>query len=209
MGRSRCTRSKARWRSRVRGPMAARSARDHSHGGRRRSAGRVGPRRWRHLLRTGFLGTVRTLLAHRCTRGHHRSVALPHQGPSRARDARIDLLPDTGGARRDGAGLGRAPRRAEGGRRRHGQQPADAVAGRHPRRTGGEAVVSETTALGAAYAAGLAVGFWKTLDALRSNWKADRQWEPAWTPISARRLTRDGRRRSTRASGGPASRTLR
>jgi glycerol kinase len=42
-------------------------------------------------------------------------------------------------------------------------------------------VVSETTALGAAYAAGLAVGFWKTLDALRSNWKADRQWEPTWT----------------------------
>ncbi len=42
-------------------------------------------------------------------------------------------------------------------------------------------VVAETTALGAAYAAGLAVGFWKTLDALRSNWKADRQWEPAWS----------------------------
>jgi glycerol kinase len=42
-------------------------------------------------------------------------------------------------------------------------------------------VVSETTALGAAYAAGLAVEFWKSLDALRSNWKADRQWEPAWT----------------------------
>ena len=42
-------------------------------------------------------------------------------------------------------------------------------------------VVSETTALGAAYAAGLAVGFWKTLDSLRSNWKADRQWEPQWS----------------------------
>jgi glycerol kinase len=42
-------------------------------------------------------------------------------------------------------------------------------------------VVSETTALGAAYAAGLAVGFWTSLDALRSNWKADRQWEPTWT----------------------------
>ena len=41
-------------------------------------------------------------------------------------------------------------------------------------------VVSETTALGAAYAAGLAVGFWKTLDSLRANWKADRQWEPQW-----------------------------
>jgi glycerol kinase len=42
-------------------------------------------------------------------------------------------------------------------------------------------VVAETTALGAAYAAGLAVGFWKTLESLRSNWKADRQWEPKWS----------------------------
>jgi glycerol kinase len=42
-------------------------------------------------------------------------------------------------------------------------------------------VVAETTALGAAYAAGLAVGFWKDLDALRKNWKADRQWEPRWS----------------------------
>ena len=35
-------------------------------------------------------------------------------------------------------------------------------------------VVAETTALGAAYAAGLATGFWKDLDDLRENWKADR-----------------------------------
>ena len=42
-------------------------------------------------------------------------------------------------------------------------------------------VVSETTALGAAYAAGLAVGFWTSLESLRSNWKADRQWEPTWS----------------------------
>jgi glycerol kinase len=42
-------------------------------------------------------------------------------------------------------------------------------------------VVAETTALGAAYAAGLAVGFWPDLDALRRQWKADRQWEPAWS----------------------------
>ncbi|HZU15777.1 MAG TPA: glycerol kinase GlpK [Candidatus Dormibacteraeota bacterium] len=40
--------------------------------------------------------------------------------------------------------------------------------------------VSETTALGAAYAAGLAVGFWKSLDELRSNWQVDRTWEPTW-----------------------------
>jgi glycerol kinase len=42
-------------------------------------------------------------------------------------------------------------------------------------------VVAETTALGAAYAAGLATGFWKGLADLRQNWRADRQWEPAWS----------------------------
>jgi len=38
--------------------------------------------------------------------------------------------------------------------------------------------VSETTALGAAYAAGLAVGFWKNLDELRANWAQDKIWTP-------------------------------
>ncbi len=42
-------------------------------------------------------------------------------------------------------------------------------------------VVAETTALGAAYAAGLAVGFWKDLDDLRDNWRMDKRWEPRWT----------------------------
>ena len=41
-------------------------------------------------------------------------------------------------------------------------------------------VVAETTALGAAYAAGLAVGVWKDLESLRSQWKVDREWEPSW-----------------------------
>lgn len=41
-------------------------------------------------------------------------------------------------------------------------------------------VVAETTALGAAYAAGLAVGFWPTPEALRANWSQDRRWEPTW-----------------------------
>ncbi len=40
--------------------------------------------------------------------------------------------------------------------------------------------VNETTALGAAYAAGLAVGFWKSLEALRKNWGVDRTFEPRW-----------------------------
>jgi glycerol kinase len=39
--------------------------------------------------------------------------------------------------------------------------------------------VTETTCLGAAYAAGLAVGFWPDLAALRANWRVDRRWEPA------------------------------
>jgi glycerol kinase len=39
-------------------------------------------------------------------------------------------------------------------------------------------VVAETTALGAAYAAGLATGFWSNLDDLRSNWQEDSRWEP-------------------------------
>jgi len=38
--------------------------------------------------------------------------------------------------------------------------------------------IAETTALGAAYAAGLAVGFWDNLDDLRQNWQVDRTWAP-------------------------------
>jgi glycerol kinase len=41
-------------------------------------------------------------------------------------------------------------------------------------------VVAETTALGAAYAAGLACGFWSDTDELRQNWAEDRRWEPTW-----------------------------
>jgi glycerol kinase len=39
--------------------------------------------------------------------------------------------------------------------------------------------IKETTALGAAYAAGLATGFWGSLDELRGNWAEDRRWTPA------------------------------
>ncbi|MDQ6783847.1 MAG: glycerol kinase GlpK, partial [Actinomycetota bacterium] len=42
-------------------------------------------------------------------------------------------------------------------------------------------VVIETTALGAAYAAGLAVGFWKNTDELRENWNESHRWAPTWT----------------------------
>jgi len=38
--------------------------------------------------------------------------------------------------------------------------------------------IAETTALGAAYAAGLAVGFWENLDELRANWQIEKRWVP-------------------------------
>jgi glycerol kinase len=45
--------------------------------------------------------------------------------------------------------------------------------------------VAETTALGAGYAAGLAVGFWEEVDDLRENWIQDKQWEPVMDPAEA------------------------
>jgi glycerol kinase len=48
--------------------------------------------------------------------------------------------------------------------------------------------VDETTALGAAYAAGLAVGYWADLDACRENWQLDREFEQQMAPEQADRL---------------------
>jgi glycerol kinase len=61
-------------------------------------------------------------------------------------------------------------------------------------------VCTETTALGAAYAAGLATSFWSGPDELRANWHEDRRWHPRW-----------GRDRRTQAYDGwrkAVSRTL-
>lgn len=46
-------------------------------------------------------------------------------------------------------------------------------------------MVAETTALGAAYAAGLAVGYWKDPEDLRANWQESRRWAPRWTGRAA------------------------
>jgi glycerol kinase len=48
--------------------------------------------------------------------------------------------------------------------------------------------VTETTALGAAYAAGLAVNFWDSTDALRRNWAEARRWNPAMEPATRNQL---------------------
>jgi glycerol kinase len=48
--------------------------------------------------------------------------------------------------------------------------------------------ISETTALGAAYAAGLAVGFWNGLDDLQSNWQVGQVWEPQMDSLQRKKL---------------------
>ncbi|WP_062385035.1 glycerol kinase GlpK [Demequina iriomotensis] len=51
--------------------------------------------------------------------------------------------------------------------------------------------VTEATALGAAYAAGLAVGFWRDLEELRDHWHEDGRWGPLMPRIEAERLYRN------------------
>ena len=62
--------------------------------------------------------------------------------------------------------------------------------------------VSETTALGAAYAAGLATGFWAGLDDLRGNWGEGKRWKPAMDETERDPSTASGRRRSPARSTG-------
>ncbi len=59
-------------------------------------------------------------------------------------------------------------------------------------------VVPETTALGAAYAAGLAVGFWKDTDELRANWQEGKRWEPTMASEERDRLLRNWRKAITK-----------
>ena len=54
--------------------------------------------------------------------------------------------------------------------------------------------ITETTALGAAYAAGLSVGFWKNLDDLRMNWQEDHRWLPKMDPSIRDKLYKDWKR---------------
>jgi glycerol kinase len=58
--------------------------------------------------------------------------------------------------------------------------------------------VAETTALGAAYAAGLAVGFWKDFDELRANWGRDCEWTPRMDAARREKLYKDWKKAVTR-----------
>ncbi len=62
-------------------------------------------------------------------------------------------------------------------------------------------VVAETTALGAAYAAGLAVGYWAGLDDLRSNWQEGKRWTPNLAADERERLYRNWKKAVTKTLG--------
>jgi glycerol kinase len=59
-------------------------------------------------------------------------------------------------------------------------------------------VVAETTALGAAYAAGLAVGFWQGEDDIRNNWAKDKEWDPAMDEASREKTYKQWKKAVTR-----------
>ena len=61
--------------------------------------------------------------------------------------------------------------------------------------------VSETTALGAAYLAGLAVGFWKDQAEIAKQWQTDRRFVPAMTAAERKRLTARWARALERSRG--------
>ncbi len=60
-------------------------------------------------------------------------------------------------------------------------------------------VIQETTALGVAYAAGLAVGFYTSLDDLRENWAVDQTWEPHMEEAQREALYRTWKKAVTRS----------
>lgn len=64
----------------------------------------------------------------------------------------------------------------------------------------------ETTALGAAYLAGLAVGFWKDKDDIRSNWALERTFAPVMEPKDRDRRLKGWKRQSVRRCISPMTR---
>jgi glycerol kinase len=57
----------------------------------------------------------------------------------------------------------------------------------------------ETTSLGAAYAAGLAVGFFSSTDSLRAHWSAEKTWKPVMEPARREQMYRQWKKAVTRS----------
>ena len=110
-------------------------------------------------------------------------------GAPRARGAREHRVPGGRSARRDARRLPASPLtelRVDGGAATNNtlmQIQADLLGVPVVR-----PAVTETTALGAAYLAGLGVGFWKSTDEITGQWRVDRRFEPAMPRAEARAL---------------------
>jgi glycerol kinase len=61
--------------------------------------------------------------------------------------------------------------------------------------------VAETTALGVAYLAGLAIGYWRDLADVAANWRLDRRFEPSMDADRRARLVRGWHRAVERSKG--------
>ena len=168
-------------RHRQRGPVAARPARHHLRRVRGRAlaaqvddtggvyfvpafSGLFAPY-WRSDARGAIVGLSRFNTNAHLARATLEAIC--YQSPRRRR--------------RDGSRLGRHPDDAQGRRRRHRQPALHAAPGRRPRRAREQARGRRDDALGAAYAAGLATGFWSGTDELRSKWAEAERWEPQWS----------------------------
>ena len=158
--------------------VAPRPAEDHLQRRRGRGSGRVGRRCGRGVLRAGVLRAVRTVLA-ADARGAIVGLSRFHTNAHLARAA-LDAIcfqsRDVMEAMVADAGVDLDVLKVDGGVTANDlcmQIQAD-VCGVEVSRP----VVAETTALGAAYAAGLATGFWASAEELRANWQEDKRWTP-------------------------------
>ena len=117
--------------------------------------------------------------------GLTRDTGIGRDRPRRPRSGRLpDPRPDGSMAADGGAQPKRAPRRWRHGRERL----ADAVLSRHPGVAGRATNVTETTALGAAYLAGLHTGVYASLDSVAAAWQRERLFDPDMKPSDRARL---------------------
>ena len=122
-----------RWRGRA---VVAGRARHHRALSRHRSAGSERPRCRRRLSRARLHRTRQPALGRVRARNDGRAVARNDACPHRTRRARGDRFPERRGAHGHAARRAPSAGRTAGGRRRHGERPADAVPGRPARRAG-------------------------------------------------------------------------
>jgi len=135
-----------------------------------------------------------TLLGHVRARRHIRTHARHGKKSIDKSYARINGLPDQRCTRSHAKRLRNKIEKTESGWRRLCKQPVDAVSGRYSRAEVERPEVIESTALGAAYLAGIGVGLWKKED-IKKNRKVNKVFKPAMDDGKREMLYKAGRRR--------------